>query len=109
MYPTTERRSAPRIPVEYPVFFHYLPPNPPETRMLDLSIGGAAIEAPDPFPIGSKTSFVFVTTLQQVIECTARVIWVSPLSESKYRVGVCFTSMNDDARQQIAKATLAHP
>lgn len=103
-----ERRSAPRVAVEYPVFYYYLPPNAARSRMIDLSVGGAAVEAPDPFPIGSTTSFVCVMGGGDVVEFTARVISVRPMTDEKFRIGVAFTHLSDTARQRVAEATHAY-
>lgn len=102
---TSERRSVPRREVNYTVFFYYALPESPTTKMLDLSAGGAAVEAFDALPIGSETSFVFVMNRSNAIECRARVISVQPHSDCKYRIGVRFTGLSDAARQLVAQAT----
>lgn len=105
MEQTFERRSAPRIAVDFPVFYHYLPPNPPPTKLFNLSIGGAAVEALDPLPLGSKTSFVIVTHNRDVIECSGQVTYVSPLTESRYRIGVRFNGLSETAHELLAQVT----
>lgn len=102
-----ERRSAPRIVVNYPVIFFYAPPNRPATKMLDLSAQGAAVETDDPLPIGASTSFLFLMNEHDVIECNARVISVQPLAPSKYRVGVRFLRLADKARELVLSLTQA--
>lgn len=105
MLPAPERRSGPRFTVDYIVFFHYLLPNRPTTRMIDLSMEGAAVEALDALPVGSQTSFVFAMNEQDVIECFARVISVVPLTDCKYRVGVSFVGLTANGRQLVTLAT----
>lgn len=100
-----ERRTHPRVTVDYSVFYYYTLPNHPETKMLNLSMEGAAIEALDPFPVGARTSFVFVLGKAQVVHCQARVVSVAPLPNSKYRIGVRFTELSDEGRQLVARAT----
>ena len=102
---THERRSAPRVEVDYAVFFYYLPPNTPSTKMLNLSVGGAALEALDPLPLGSRTSFVVVTNTREVIECSGHVTHVRPLSDSKYQIGIRFIDLTETARELLWQAT----
>lgn len=106
MQPNTDRRSSPRVPVDYSVIYHYTPPYAPPTKMLDLSLEGASLEALDPLPVGAKTSFVFVLDMRRVVDCQAQVISVMPLSNSRYRIGVRFTHLTAHGRelvQQVAQ------
>jgi hypothetical protein len=103
MQSNSERRSSPRVAVNYSVIYHYTPPYAPPTKMLNLSVEGAAVEALDPLPVGAKTSFVFVVDTRRVVDCQAQVISVQPLPDSRYRVGVRFTHLSEQGRELVSQ------
>lgn len=88
-----ERRTSPRMPVRYPIVYFYAPPNSPRMHTIDLSEGGAAIEAQDPLPLGAAVSFMIVAGNDQVVETNATVVHVRAAAQSPYRVGVSFPSL----------------
>jgi ActR/RegA family two-component response regulator len=93
-----ERRVSPRVPVRYPVIYSHLPPNPPPTRMIDLSEEGAAIEALDLPPVGAAISFMIIAGQDQVVDARATVVHVQPGPNFPYRIGVRFSGLSPSDR-----------
>lgn len=98
-----ERRSSPRVAVDYTVFYDYSVANRPKTKLLDVSIEGAGLEALTPAPIGTVTSFVFVTHRFQAIPCQAQVCSVRPLADGKFRLGVRFLRLSEQGKQLVTQ------
>jgi len=100
-----ERRALPRVAVQCPISYFYLPPSPtsPDTHVVDLSLKGARIEVPDPLIPGSVIAFQIITSERQVVDARARVIHVQPRADAFFRVGVQFTALSETARAQISR------
>jgi hypothetical protein len=100
-----ERRNVPRVSVQCPIKYFYLPPsaNPPETHVVDLNLKGARIEVPDPLIPGSVIAFQIITSERQVVDARARVIHVLPEPNAYFRVGVQFLVLSDNACTLIAR------
>ena len=103
MQPDIERRSSPRVAVDYTVFYDYSVANRPKTKLLDVSIEGAGLEALKPADIGTVTSFVFVTHGFQAIPCQAQVCSIRPLGDGKYRLGVRFLRLPEEGKQIVIR------
>jgi PilZ domain len=101
--PDIDRRSSPRVAVDYTVFYDYSVGNRPKTKLLDVSIEGAGLEALNPADVGTVTSFVFVTHGFQAIPCQAEVCSIRPLNDGKYRLGVRFLRLSDEGKQLVTQ------
>ena len=100
-----ERRNVPRVSVQCPIKYFYLPPsaNPPETHVVDLNLKGARIEVPDPLIPGSVIAFQIITSERQVVDAHGRVIHVQAEPNAFFRVGVQFLALSDTACVFIAR------
>jgi len=100
-----ERRVLPRVSVQCPIKYFYLPPspNPPETNLVDLTVEGARIEVPDPLIPGSVIAFQIITSERRVVDAHARVIHVQARPGTFFRVGVQFTVLSEEAHALIAR------
>jgi len=105
MVSPSERRAFPRVSVQCPIKYFYLPPslNPPDTRVIDLSQVGACIEVPDPLILGSVIAFHIITSERGVVNAQARVVHVQAKANTFFRVGVQFVSPSENARALIAR------
>jgi c-di-GMP-binding flagellar brake protein YcgR len=102
-----ERRTSRRVPVQCPVKYFYLPSlNAPETRTLDLSAGGARIEAVDPLTPGASVAFQIITPEHHVVDVRAQVVHRSFEEYRPYRVGVRFTGLSAGDRAILAREIL---
>ena len=99
-----ERRMSPRVPVRYPITYSYLPPNPPPTRTIDLSEGGAAIEALDPLPVSAAITFLIVADKDQVVEGRATVVHVQSGPSFPYRMGIRFSGLSPNDRTILGRS-----
>ena len=100
-----ERRTLPRVSVQCPIKYFYLPPspNPPETHVVDLNVKGARVEVPDPLIPGSVIAFQIITSERQVVDLRARVIHVQAEPNAFFRVGVQFLVLSANAHTLIAR------
>lgn len=103
-----ERRTSPRVPVRYPIVYFYAAPNSPRMHTIDLSEGGAAIEAQDPLPLGAAISFVIVAGNDHVVEANGTVVHVHAAPQVPYRVGVSFPSTTPGVREILLQSR-PHP
>ncbi|MEW5718722.1 MAG: PilZ domain-containing protein [Chloroflexota bacterium] len=105
MLSNRERRLLPRFSVDCPIKYFYLPPSPhpPETSVVNLSMLGACILAPDPLILGSVIAFQIITAERKVVDARARVIHVESKPNAFFRVGVQFLALSEDARTLIAR------
>ena len=105
MLSNRERRAFPRIGVQCPIKYFYLPPspNPPDTHVIDLTLEGARIEVPDPLIPGSVIAFQIITSERHVVDARARVIHVQARPGSFFRAGVQFTPLSENAHTHIAR------
>ncbi|HZQ07844.1 MAG TPA: PilZ domain-containing protein [Anaerolineae bacterium] len=88
-----ERRVSPRFAAQYPVFYYYLPYSAPRTRTINLSKGGAGIEALDRLPLGASVAFLIVMDEDKILNATGTVIHVEPREDARYSIGVQFSAL----------------
>ena len=105
MLSNRERRTLPRLSVQCPIKYFYLPPSPnsPETHVVDLNLKGARVEVPDPLILGSVIAFQIITSDRQVVDVRARVIHVQAQPNAFFRVGVQVLMLSENAHTHIAR------
>ncbi len=100
----SERRAFKRFPVSCKVSYFYLPPssNPPTFQTLNLSLGGACVEAPEPLVPGSSVAFHLITPSRYAADVRAQVVFSKPAKPALYHVGVRFTTLSTQDRAILA-------
>ncbi len=102
---STERRQFKRIPVPCTVnYYHLAPsPNPPVFHAINLSLGGACIEAPEPHVPGAVLAFYLITPSRRATDVRAKVIYFRAAQPELYYVGVRFTNLSPQDRTILAR------
>lgn len=107
---TGERRAARRVPVYCAT--GYSVPGPMSnadwraTRVVDLSAGGACLEAVEPLTPGSELAFQILTADQHAVNVRAQVVHLDSREYRSYHLGVRFTALSASGRAILARAML---
>ncbi len=100
----TEQRQYERVPVLCVVIYPHLAPSPhpPMFHTVDLSLGGACIEAPESHISGALLAFHLVTPHQHVADMRSKVVHSEIVQPNLYHVGVRFINLSPQDRAILA-------
>jgi uncharacterized protein (TIGR02266 family) len=100
---SSERRSAPRVPIETSVgahaASHFL-----SGRTGDLSTSGLFVATPEPLPVGTLVTIGLVLEDGHRVTCDATVTWVRGPHAGVEGMGVKFTRISEEDCEAIARA-----
>lgn len=98
------RRRYPRLRSQYTVLFEAVETMAEEAlaRTTAMGLGGLSFTTEEVVEVGARLR-VFVALRNEVVEAEARVVYVNPAGESAHEVGVCFTDVEEEHLNRIAR------